>query len=451
MKDPDIDEQTREVQLLNPASIRRSPYQVRTDEEPDDGLVQSIATHGLLNPITVRADVDKDKDGAPIHELIAGHRRLAAWINARGSQPIPAIVLAADDMAAEDLLVAENFVRKDLTPIEQALTVQQLRDHGRTVEQTATVVRKSTRWVQRFSAIAGIGEPWRSHLAKARASYPRCLSVAQLPAGLRSAAWDSFCSVVHDGKQDEAWWKDEERGMPAFLAKLRFLDAAHCPFDCGRACRKCAKRSDHAPELWDEDAARSPRCLDPQCYDRHVAEAEERRKAKEAAAAARSQSLSAPARDEEPDERPIANAGAGAGAETSSESPAPPRERQPDTDVRPATTTPSIQPRGGAGDHPDHAAQDEPASHKKAPELVPWDCPQDPDFFVQLGALWAFDSLVSGKKLEDLLPALPGLDWDELLGVGLIANIEQFVLPRLSRNRESVQSILDTLRKRGIF
>ena len=76
MKDPDIDEQTREVQLLNPASIRRSPYQVRTEEEPDEGLVQSIATHGLLNPITVRADVDKDKDGAPIHELIAGRKLL---------------------------------------------------------------------------------------------------------------------------------------------------------------------------------------------------------------------------------------------------------------------------------------------------------------------------------------------------------------------------------------
>ena len=348
--------------------------------------------------------------------------------------------------------VEELLAKLDgLTPIEQALTVQQLRDHGRTVDQTAAVVRKSTRWVQRFSAIAGIGEPWRSHLAKARASYPRCLAVAQLPSGLRGEAWISFCSVVHDGKKDEAWWKDEERGMPSFLAKLRFLDAAHCPFDCGRACRKCAKRSDHAPELWDEDAARSPRCLDPQCYDRHVAEAEAKAAAKKAASLS---SATPPGNG--------ASLGAQAGIDRSGAAEETSSESVPRTEAlghNSGTVKGPEAPK--AGDPPalgaaaradgEAASGNLPASSKKKVELVPWDCPQDPDFFVQLGALWAFDSLVAGKKLEDLLPALPGLDWDTLLGDGLIANLEQFVLPRLSRNRETVQSILDTLGKRGIF
>lgn len=438
MNDPDIDEQTREVQLLNPASIRRSPYQVRTEEEPDDGLVQSIATHGLLNPITVRADVDKDKDGAPIHELIAGHRRLAAWINARGSQPIPAIVLAADDMAAEDLLVAENFIRKDLTPIEQALTVQQLRDHGRTVDQTAAVVRRSTRWVQRLSAIAGIGEPWRSHLAKARASYPRCLAVAQLPSGLRGEAWISFCSVVHDGKKDEAWWKDEERGMPAFLAKLRFLDAAHCPFDCGRACRKCAKRSDHAPELWDEDAARSPRCLDPQCYDRHVAEAEERRKAKEAAAAARRQSLSAPARDDEPDERPIANAGAGAGAETSSSRAVVGSDGRDQESAAPSPSGAARTADGGTATGRDASTISDPPATER-------------DFCIRMGAVWAFAALLSGGKLEDLIPEVGRLRADEVRRGGWLKSVQSSALPRLSRNREEAEAACASLAMGGMW
>lgn len=433
MKDPDIDEQTREVQLLNPASIRRSPYQVRTEEEPDDGLVQSIATHGLLNPITVRADVDKDKDGAPIHELIAGHRRLAAWINARGSQPIPAIVLAADDMAAEDLLVAENFVRKDLTPIEQALTVQQLRDHGRTVEQTATVVRKSTRWVQRFSAIAGIGEPWRSHLAKARASYPRCLAVAQLPSGLRGEAWDSFCSVVHDGKKDEAWWKDEERGMPAFLAKLRFLDAAHCPFDCGRACRKCAKRSDHAPELWDEDAARSPRCLDPQCYDRHVAEAEERRKAKEAA---RRQSISAPAQAE--DARPIANAGPCAGAETSSSRAVVGSDGRDQESAAPSPSGAARTADGGTATGRDASTISDPPATER-------------DFCCRMGAVWAFAVLLSGGKLEDLIPEVGRLRANEVRRGGWLKSVQSSALPRLSRNREEAEATCASLAMGGMW
>lgn len=433
MNPTDIDEQRREVRLLDPASVRRSPYQVRAEEDDYAELEASIATHGLLNPITVRADED-----GRAYELIAGHRRLGAWIHTRGSQPIPAIVLAADDMAAEDLLVAENFVRKDLTPIEQALTVQQLRDHGRTVEQTATVVRKSTRWVQRFSAIAGIGEPWRSHLAKARASYPRCLAVAQLPSGLRGEAWISFCSVVHDGKQDEAWWKDEERGMPAFLAKLRFLDAAHCPFDCGRACRKCAKRSDHAPELWDEDAARSPRCLDPQCYDRHVAEAEERRKAKEAAAAARSQSLSAPARDDEPDARPIANAGAGAGEETSSSRAVVGSDGRDQESAAPSPSGAARTADGGTATGRDASTISDPPATER-------------DFCCRMGAVWAFAVLLSGGKLEDLIPEVGRLRADAVRRGGWLKSVQSSALPRLSRNREEAEATCASLAMGGMW
>lgn len=397
----DVDEQERKVRLLDPAKIRRSPYQVRAEETPDDGLVASIATHGLLNPVTVRED-----EGGATFELIAGHRRLAAWILSRGSQPIPAIVLAADDMAAEDLLVSENFVRRDLTPIEQALTVKQLRDHGRTVDQTAAVVRKSTRWVQRFSAIAGIGQPWARHLAESRATYPRCLAVAQLPPALREQAWDSFCSVVHDGKKDEAWWTDQTKGMPFWTARLRILDAAHCPFSIKKVCEKCPKRSDHSPELWDEveDVARTPRCLDPKCYDKHAAAATE-------AAALRAQTSSSPG---EPEEAP------GRGKEN----PAPPRERQPDNSARPAQPqqkTSVSDARGGA----------EPLS--------------DADLAVRMGVVWTVAQLLHGDKLEDILPAVANLRAETVRRGGWLACVRKDALPRLSRNRDEAAAALNTV------
>ena len=397
---PDVDEQPRQVRLLDPASIRKSPYQVRADEAPDDGLAASIATHGLLNPVTVR------EIGVGRYELLAGHRRLAAWILSRGSQPIPAIVLAADDMAAEDLLVAENFVRRDLTPIEQALTVKQLRDHGRTVDQTAAVVRKSTRWVQRFSAIAGIGQPWARHLAESRASYPRCLAVAQLPPALREQAWDSFCSVVHDGKKDEAWWTDQAKGMPFWTATLRILDAAHCPFKISKVCKNCPKRSDHSPELWDEieDVARTPRCLDPKCYDKHAAAATE-------AAALRAQTSSSPG---EPEEAP------GRGKEN----PAPPRERQPDNSARPAQSQqkPVVSDaRGGAA----------PLS--------------DADLAVRMGVVWTVSQLLHGDKLEDILPGVATLRAETVRRGGWLACVRKDALPRLSRNRDEAAAALNTV------
>lgn len=299
-----IDEQARVVRPLLPSRIRRSPYQVRADEPADPELRQSIATHGLLNPLTVRAD--EDGEG---YELIAGHRRLAAWIAAMGEEPVPCIVLDADDRAAEDLLVAENLVRRDLTPIEEALTVAQLRAHGRTIEQVVAVTRKSERWVYRRSAIADIGEPWRPHLAALRASYPRCLALARLPGPLRSEAWDSYLAAIlrgagmvdrdgllaargdarawaraldgsgHGAEAEaaaEAWWRDERRGLPALEQRLRPLDA-RCPYPATycKDCSHCTQRTDRQPDLWADDergaAAQVPRCLDPDCYSRHIA------------------------------------------------------------------------------------------------------------------------------------------------------------------------------------
>ena len=425
MKDPhtkDVDEQERQVRLLDPLKIRKSPYQVRAEETPDDGLVASIATHGLLNPVTVRED-----EGGATFELIAGHRRLAAWIHSRGSQPIPAIVLAADDMAAEDLLVSENFVRRDLTPIEQALTVKQLRDHGRTVDQTAAVVRKSTRWVQRFSAIAGIGQPWARHLAESRASYPRCLAVAQLPPALRDQAWDSFCSVVHDGRKDEAWWTDQAKGMPFWTARLRILDAAHCPFSIKKVCEKCPKRSDHSPELWDEveDVARTPRCLDPKCYDKHAAAATE-------AAALRAQTSSSPEPEREKENHgtvvrtPSSQDGAsGAARNVDGEaasvnlpaSSVPPREKEGNA-VHPGG---SGATRGGA----------EPLS--------------DADLAVRMGVVWTVGLLLSGGKLEDILPGVATLRAETVRRGGWLACVRKDALPRLSRNRDEAAAALNTV------
>lgn len=427
MNDPekkDVDEQERTVRLLNPASIRRSPYQVRVEETPDDGLVASIATHGLLNPVTVRED-----EGGATFELIAGHRRLAAWILSRGSQPIPAIVLAADDMAAEDLLVSENFVRRDLTPIEQALTVKQLRDHGRTVDQTAAVVRKSTRWVQRFSAIAGIGQPWARHLAESRASYPRCLAVAQLPPALREQAWDSFCSVVHDGKKDEAWWTDQDKGMPFWTARLRILDAAHCPFSIKKVCEKCPKRSDHSPELWDEveDVARTPRCLDPKCYDKHAAAATE-------AAALRAQTSSSPGEPLEAPGRGKGNPGAVVRIPSSQDGPSE-AARNADGDAAsrnlPASSVPPREKEGNAV-HPGGSG-----ATRGGPEPL-----SDADVGVRMGVVWTVAQLLHGDKLEDILPEVANLRSESVRRGGWLASVRENALPRLSRNQEAARAAL---------
>ena len=102
--------------------IQASPYQPRVefDEDDLDELAQSIAQHGVLQPIVVRkTDVG--------YELIVGERRLRAC-RRLGLTTIPAIVRDYGDKQAAELALIENLQRKDLRLFEEAEGYRRLLD-----------------------------------------------------------------------------------------------------------------------------------------------------------------------------------------------------------------------------------------------------------------------------------------------------------------------------------
>lgn len=104
-------------------AIRPNPRQPRTDFNEDalQELADSIATHGVLQPVVVTvAD-----DGS--FEIIMGERRWRAAQRA-GITDIPVIVREADDQEKLELALIENIVRENLNPIEQALAYKQYID-----------------------------------------------------------------------------------------------------------------------------------------------------------------------------------------------------------------------------------------------------------------------------------------------------------------------------------
>mgnify|MGYP002234752315 CR=1 FL=1 len=117
---------------LSPDKILPNPSQPRKvfQEAELEGLAQSIAENGLLQPVTVRRE-----NGT--YYLIAGERRLRACKLA-GLREIPAIVT---DCAPEDsavLALLENLQRKDLQMFEQAnALVNLLREWQITQEEAA--------------------------------------------------------------------------------------------------------------------------------------------------------------------------------------------------------------------------------------------------------------------------------------------------------------------------
>jgi ParB/RepB/Spo0J family partition protein len=97
-----------------------SPRARPVDEAAVKSLAASIAEVGLLTPITVRK-VGKSRAGqmTDAFEVIAGMHRVKAFRYLQ-RETIPAIVLDADDLHAELMLIDENLCRNDLTPAERA-------------------------------------------------------------------------------------------------------------------------------------------------------------------------------------------------------------------------------------------------------------------------------------------------------------------------------------------
>ena len=91
------------------------------DDESLQLLADSIATHGVLQPIIVREN--------PIYpstyEIIAGERRWRASKMA-GLSELPVIVIDGDDLKIAQIALVENVQREDLNPVEEAFAYQAL-------------------------------------------------------------------------------------------------------------------------------------------------------------------------------------------------------------------------------------------------------------------------------------------------------------------------------------
>lgn len=100
--------------------IITNPNQPRTnfDSKALEELSVSIKQLGLIQPITVRKNGEK-------YDLISGERRFRASKLA-GLKKLPAFVRLANDQELLEMALVENIQRRDLDPIEIALSFEKL-------------------------------------------------------------------------------------------------------------------------------------------------------------------------------------------------------------------------------------------------------------------------------------------------------------------------------------
>ena len=106
------------------------------DEEKLKELADSIARHGMVQPIIVRQNGERSV-------IVAGERRFRA-ARLAGLTQVPVIVKALDDAEVMEVALIENLQRENLNPIEEAAAIRFLMEqHDLTQEEVAKRLAKS--------------------------------------------------------------------------------------------------------------------------------------------------------------------------------------------------------------------------------------------------------------------------------------------------------------------
>lgn len=112
-------ESTR-IQYLPIDAIAPNPAQPRKQFSPEGlkELSESIAVHGILQPLSVR----RTEEG---YELVSGERRLRS-AKLAGLTQVPCLLISADQVQSSFLALIENVQRRDLDFWEEAQAIQAL-------------------------------------------------------------------------------------------------------------------------------------------------------------------------------------------------------------------------------------------------------------------------------------------------------------------------------------
>lgn len=176
-------QQSRDIPIEKVHPGRFQPRRI-FDEDELDALAESIREKGVIQPILLRRDPDRDGS----YEIIAGERR---WRAAQRAQlhEIPAHIREFDDREALEIAIIENVQREDLNPLEEAEGYHRLvDDHGHSQSEVAQAVGKSRSHVANTMRLLALPADVRGHLdaGDITAGHARALLTAENPGALVS-------------------------------------------------------------------------------------------------------------------------------------------------------------------------------------------------------------------------------------------------------------------------
>lgn len=172
----EVQEISRETMEIPVEEIEVNPYQPRVDFDPTalEELAQSIRTHGIIQPLTLRR-LNKNS-----YQVIAGERRLRAAKMA-GLKTVPAFIRLANDQGMLEMAIVENLQRADLNAMEMAFSLQRLIDECKlTHEELSARVGKQRSTVSNFLRLLKLPPQVQQSLRKDEISMGHARAIAGL-------------------------------------------------------------------------------------------------------------------------------------------------------------------------------------------------------------------------------------------------------------------------------
>ena len=179
-------------------SLTPGQYQPRKEFTPGaiEELAESIAKHGVLQPLLVRKLAEETASGAQ-YEIIAGERRWRASQKA-GIYEVPVVIKNFDDATTLEVALIENLQREDLNPLEEADAYKQLMEEfDHTQESLAASLGKSRPHIANTMRLLNLPDGVKAYVlaGKITAGHARALLGSEDPEGLAEQIVGSDLSV----------------------------------------------------------------------------------------------------------------------------------------------------------------------------------------------------------------------------------------------------------------
>ena len=180
--------------IVSITRLREDPKNERRTFREMDGLVASIKSVGLVEPITVTAltgegpSTSSGQGSEALYQIVTGHRRFRAAREA-GLTEVEVLIREPEDETRRRVKsIVSNVQREDIGPVEMAEALQSLIDDRQVENQ------------QKLSELIGKDKTWVS----------RMLRILDLPVDLKAKVASTQLSVSYDSVAEIARLKGEE-------------------------------------------------------------------------------------------------------------------------------------------------------------------------------------------------------------------------------------------------